>query len=232
MRRRKTSLVSEYLEGISRAALAEYQQFFRERTRKRDGVYALYRGKRLYYVGLARDLRGRLRQHLRDRHGQSWDRFSVYLTIGDDHIRELEALVLRIVKPHGNAQIGKFGRATNLRRLFAGRVREDARRRLDQLLGRESSKRVKPLVLRGKGRTPVLATYTLAPMRLRAAYKGKRIRARVLRRGQISYRNQRFNSPSLAAKAAIGVDRAINGWTFWTYERAPGDWVYLKELRR
>ena len=23
-----------------------------------------------------------------------------------------------------------------------------------------------------------------------------------------------------------------NGWTFWRYERAPGDWVLLDELRR
>jgi RAMA domain-containing protein len=231
MARRKVALVSEYLEGISRAALAEYQQFFRERTRKRHGVYALYRGKRLYYVGLARDLRGRLRQHLKDRHGQSWDRFSVYLTIGDDHVRELEALVLRIVRPTGNTQLGKFGRASNLRRHFVGRVHEDARHRLDELLGREDSK-PKSSVARARGRHPVLASYITTPMRLRALYKGKRIRARVLRRGQISYRRTRFNSPSLAARAAIGGSRAINGWTFWTYERAPGDWVQLKELRR
>jgi hypothetical protein len=231
MRRQKTSLVSEYLEGISRAALAEYQQFFRERTRKRHGVYALYQGKRLYYVGLARDLRGRLRQHLRDRHGQSWDRFSVYLTIGDDHVRELEALVLRIVKPTGNAQLGKFGRASNLRRHFVGRVHEDAKLRLNELLGREVGI-TKDAIARTKGPNPVLARYVKAPMRLRALYKGKRVRARVLRRGQISFRRTRFNSPSLAARAAIGGNRAINGWTFWTYERAPGDWVRLQELRR
>jgi len=26
--------------------------------------------------------------------------------------------------------------------------------------------------------------------------------------------------------------RAMNGWTCWTYERAPGDWVKLDELRK
>ncbi len=40
MKRTHTTLVSQYLEGISRAALAEYQQFFREQARQRNGVYA------------------------------------------------------------------------------------------------------------------------------------------------------------------------------------------------
>ncbi len=90
-----TPLVSQYLEKISRSVLEKYQGIIREYVAKRHGVYALYRGNRLYYVGLASNLRNRLRHHLRDRHGQSWDRFSVYLTIGDSHIKELESLVLR-----------------------------------------------------------------------------------------------------------------------------------------
>lgn len=231
MAKRKSSLVSEFLEGISRTALAEYQQFFRERARKRNGVYALYRGKRLYYVGLAKNLRGRLTQHLRDRHGHSWDRFSMYLTIGDDHIRELEALVLRIARPVGNAQIGKFGRATNLRQILARLAREDSNRRLDELLGRKSKRVAKSKSIRN-GRHPVLARYVSGRIRLRGRYKGKRVRAHVLQSGQISHAGERFNSPSLAARAAIGRKRAINGWSFWTYERAPGDWVKLRELRR
>jgi hypothetical protein len=58
--------------------------------RGRNGVCAYRKGK-LYYSGLASDLRGRLRWHLRDRHAQRWDTFSVYLTIGDKHLRELES---------------------------------------------------------------------------------------------------------------------------------------------
>jgi len=69
-RTRLGALVSQYLEGISRTALAEYQQFFRDQARRRNGVYALYRKKKLYYVGLARDLRGRLKTHLRDKHAR------------------------------------------------------------------------------------------------------------------------------------------------------------------
>jgi hypothetical protein len=38
-----------------------------------------------------------------------------------------------------------------------------------------------------------------------------------------------YGSPSAAA-SAIGK-RAINGWSFWHYERGPGDWVPIDELR-
>ncbi len=76
----------------------------RQYVRRRQGVYALYRGRKLYYVGLASNLRSRLRHHLKDRHQDSWDTFSVYITISDGHLRELEALILRIIKPPGNKQ--------------------------------------------------------------------------------------------------------------------------------
>ena len=32
----------------------------------------------------------------------------MYLTIGDSHLKELESLILRTVKPTGNSQTGKF----------------------------------------------------------------------------------------------------------------------------
>jgi hypothetical protein len=116
----RSTLVSQYLENISRNALKKYQDITKGYVRHRQGIYALYRRDRLYYVGLATDLRWRLKQHLNDHHGQSWDRFSVYLTVGDQHLRDLESLVLRIVKPTGNKVKGKFSRSEN----FAAPVRE------------------------------------------------------------------------------------------------------------
>lgn len=230
--RRRSSLVSQYLEGISRAALEEYQEFFRDQARRRHGVYALYRKKKLYYVGLARDLRGRLKQHLRDKHGESWDRFSMYLTVGDDHIRELESLVLRIVRPTGNRQVGKFAKAQNLRREFARRVRQDAAEHLGMLLGTAASGVSAHIHPRSEQSKAVLANYVNRPLRLRATYKGKVHKARVLRTGIISFAGERFQSPSTAALKALPTRRAVNGWSFWKYERGPGDWVFLSELRK
>ena len=230
-KRKRSALVSQYLEGISRTALEEYQPFFREQAKRRNGVYALYRRKKLYYVGLARDLRGRLKTHLRDKHGESWDRFSMYLTVGDDHIKELESLVLRIVRPAGNRQSGKFAKAQNLRREFTRRVKQDAAAHLSELLGVERDR--KSAVARNRPSSKaVLAAYVSRPLRLRARYKGNFLKARVLSNGMISFAGKRYQSPSMAACAALPHRRAINGWHFWTYERAPGDWVRLKELRK
>jgi hypothetical protein len=168
---------------------------------------------------------------LRDKHGESWDRFSMYLTVGDDHIKELESLVLRIVRPTGNRQGGKFAKAQNLRRDFTRRVKLDAAAHLSDLLGTEAVNRGgRPRI--NSASKAVLAAYVTRPTRLRARYKGKELKARVLRNGVISFAGKRFQSPSMAACAALPHRRAINGWYFWTYERAPGDWVRLRELRK
>jgi hypothetical protein len=219
------------MENVSSVALEDYQSLFRNFARQRHGVYALYKGKRLYYVGLAKNLRARLKQHLKDRHGKAWDRFSMYLTLNDSHIKELESLVLRIVRPEGNRQKGKFRRAENLQRKFARIVREDAQQRLDDLLGRVRKPRTKA-VRTVRGKPPVLAEYISGAMRLRGRHRGKVVKARVLRNGIVSVGGARFNSPSLAAKAACPGRGAVNGWHFWTYERGPGDWVRLNELRK
>jgi hypothetical protein len=219
---------------VSYKALERYQDLLKDFTRRRNGVYALYRGDRLYYVGLARDLRRRVNQHLKNRHRGAWDRFSMYLTIGDDHIRELESLVLRIVRPKANKQIGKFKRAEDLRRTLRRRAKQESRREIEELfpwkmVGKGAKSRRSS---RDETECPVLANYPDRPSRLRASFKGKKFRARVLKNGTISVKGERFKSPSMAAYHVIGGKRAINGWWFWHYERAPGDWVRLRELRR
>lgn len=232
---KRTPLVSQHLESVSRDALVAYQGLVRRYIRGRQGIYALFRKGRLYYVGLASNLRGRLNQHIRDRHGKSWDRFSVYLTIGDTHLRELESLVLRISKPTGNKQKGKFAKSENLRSRFKRDIRaiQDQERR--ELLG-EGVRKEKPVTTKktaarkGK-RIPVLTSFEDHPKVLKASFKGKTLRARVLRDGSIRFRGKRYTSPSVAAAVACGRI-SCNGWTFWKYERAPGDWVRLTTLRR
>lgn len=80
---KKVGLVCQHLEHISVRALDQYQQIIRAYVRQREGVYALYKKRRLYYVGLASDLKWRLGAHLKDRHKEKWDSFSVYLTVND-----------------------------------------------------------------------------------------------------------------------------------------------------
>jgi len=229
---KRAQLVSQHLENISREALVKYQDIVRRYVRGRQGIYALYRRGKLYYVGLAGNLRSRLKHHLRDRHGQSWDRFTVYLTIGDSHLKELESLILRIVRPTGNKQSGKFVKSGDLRSKFSKDIRALHRKELRSLIGRgltpEPDRERDELTEPSK---PVLARYVSQPIPLRARYKGYVLKARVRRDGSIRFAGKIYRSPSLAGAAAC-KRRSCNGWTFWTYERAPGDWIPLDELRK
>lgn len=81
------------------------------------------------------------------------------------------------------------------------------------------------------GRQAVLANYIHGPIKLQARYKGKIIKAPVRRNGSIRFKSKVYWSPSLASAAAC-KRRTCNGWTFWRYERVPGDWVPLNELRK
>jgi hypothetical protein len=225
-------LVCQHLENISRDALGKYQEIIRRHVLRRQGVYALYRRGRLYYVGLAGDLRWRLNQHLKDRHGRSWDRFSVYLTIGESHLRELESLLLRVIKPKpkGNEKTGKFAKSENLLRRFAKEIKALQRDELDSMLGREAAgetARESKARLRG---APPLARFITGALKLRATLKGLTFRARAQRDGSIRFRGKTYRSPSAAGGAAC--KRACDGWFFWKFERAPGDWVRLDELRK
>ncbi len=227
---RQAQLVCQHLENISSEALDKYQDIVRNYVRGRQGIYALYRRNKLYYVGLASNLRNRLKHHLRDRHKGIWDRFSVYLTIGDSHLKELESLILRTVKPRGNTQTGKFIKSENLRGQLARDLRRKNREEINWLIGRTTTPvRRRPRHRPSRDSQPALAAYFNRSTRLRATYRGKVVKARIRKNGLIRYKNKDYRSPSLAGWAV--VRRSCNGWTFWKYERAPGDWVFLDEIR-
>jgi hypothetical protein len=238
MPERSAQLVCQHLENVSRDALQHYSEIIRTFVRGRHGIYALYRKNRLYYVGLATNLRARINQHLRDRHAETWDHFSLYLTVGHQHLREIESLLVRIGRPRGNRAKPKFLRSENLGPGLRRQVSECQRRELRKLFpgatppdaNAQTGKR-QQLQLRA-GREPTLAPYLANnkgfPIRFR--FRGKLHRARVRADGTISYQGQVFTSPSSAAKAV--TKKASDGWKAWRYQRAPGDWVPLSELRR
>lgn len=228
---KRVPLVCQHLENISRDVLKKHQDIIRNYVRGRHGVYALYKGDRLYYVGLASNLKMRLGSHGRNQHGQKWDRFSVYLTIGDRSLRELEALLLRIVKPKGNTQVGKFAKSEDLKRRFGKDVREHYRGEIRSLLGKSikvSKAKVKPIP-KGKIGTMV-KTLRGRALRLRRVYKGTLYKGRIRKDGKVVLNRVIYPSASAAGRAICG--RHVNGWQFWNCERAPGDWVKLAKLRK
>src|ERR1035437_684461 len=172
--KKKTGLVSQHLEGIKFSALEDYQQIIRNYIRKQEGVHGLYKKGRLYYVGLASDLKWRLSAHLKDRHKEQWDTFSVYLTVNNQYLKELESLMLRVIRPmpKGNKQLGKFPISQNLLRHFKRDIKENQKKRLRELIG------LPPKQLK-RGRDQVdglLAEYVQRAgksLRLRAVYRSE-----------------------------------------------------------
>jgi hypothetical protein len=225
---KQTQLVCQHLENISGDVLEDYQDIIREYVSRRQGVYALYDDDDLYYVGLASNLSSRLKAHLGDKHAGQWNRFSVYLTIGDKHLRELETLILRVVKPkpEGNSKTGKFARSEDLRARLERDIQQRDRERRDRIFGKtdETTYEVLP------GRMPPLCPYVKKVFRLRGRSRGKTLYASVRDDGTIRLGRKVYKTPSAAAVAA--TEYQADGWRFWKYERAPGDWVRLDELRK
>jgi hypothetical protein len=159
--------------------------------------------------------------------------FSVYLTINDSHLRELESLLLRIVKTKGNKQKGKFAKSEDLRRRFSKDIKHSWQLEIQELLGLIPKQTRAPRHTVDDGPVPSLAKYLSKATTLRARHKGVKLVPRVARNGTVRFNGKLYNSPSLAAAAAAACKRSTcNGWTFWRYERAPGDWVQLDALRK
>jgi hypothetical protein len=232
-------LVGGYLEQISVKAFERYQREITDLVRVQHGVYALYKNDRLYYVGLAVNLRRRINQHLRDKHAGRWNRFSLYLVRKVDHIREIESLLLRISPPAGNKKGGRLRRAANLRKQLRSMMQLRAQKEIDEILrggaGQPTTRR-RPTggqtTRRKSRRTGRRKKLPLADIgggkRLYATYKGRDYKAIVRANGQIKLGNQLYDTPSGAAQAVVG--RMVNGWSFWRV-RHGGEMVRLSALR-
>jgi hypothetical protein len=170
---------------------------------------------------------------LHDRHKDNWDHFSVYLTIDNRGTKELETLLLRIVSPDGNKAGGRFVRSENLGLRLKLDIKNWYREHLKLLVPGPRKKMEKALVESNgvlPSSPPPLAKYVSAPLKMRVRYKGKLYRARIRRDGRILYDSVVYKTPSAAGNAIR--KRATNGWQFWQYERAPGDWVPLSKIRQ
>lgn len=244
----KNTLVCQYLENVSRNALGEYADIIKKYVKGRNGIYALYSNDKLYYVGLASNLRARLKSHLKDKHADTWDRFSVYLTHKNKHLKELETLLLRVIKPKGNLVKGKLKKAENLLKILKQDVRFYHNEKLDDIFNithtncqhkKTSKKRKgKPKIKKSKA---ALAPYIKKAFRIRMKYKGKTHTARVSTKGIITIRQgtktpkrlkgKKFYSPSMAAIPLIDGNKC-NGWFWWKYKDKSGKWVVIDNLRK
>jgi len=226
---RRERIVRAYLERVSWRVLDKWREILAVQIKGQAGIYALYKGDKLYYVGLARSLMGRVNHHLKDRHKGKWERFSVYLTVNDEHVRSLEALLLRIVDLSGNRVKGRLGNAQDLARQLRREAHERARDEAAVLLGGRYIRHRRRQRIKTAEGVEGLRGLVERRLPLRAKYKGKLFRAALRRDGRISLKGQVYDSPSNAATAAIG--RGANGWHFWRFRDEKRQWVKLLKLK-
>ena len=228
--RKPRDLLSNRLEKISKDIFKRHYPLITELIGDSPGIYALYDGDELYYVGKSTELRKRVRHHLRDRHLASWTHFSLYLVRREEHIHEMESLLVRIANPKGNRVVprGKSRGALlkGLKRLIRQRQMDE----LSALLGSKPTK-TKSRVKRHGNHPDSLVGLVSKPAMLFKQYKGRDYTARLSPKGMITFKGKTYTSPTGAARAVIGTNRAVSGWVFWYIKDADGNWVRLEDYR-
>ena len=105
----KGAIVRGYLEKKDRTGFELLLPRYKEVIGNSSGIYALYKGDKLYYVGIAKNLLGRVEWHTRDRHRHKWDRVSFFVIEKHRFSKDIETIILRIVGgTKGNRTKGKF----------------------------------------------------------------------------------------------------------------------------
>lgn len=214
----KNHLVLEHLENIGAEVFEKYASVITRFVDRRNGIYALYKDEALYYVGLASNLKGRVKQHLSDRHAGKWDRFSVYLTQGDRFLKDMESLILRVSLPEGNRVKGKLPGSNDLKRSLQGEIATIQRAERNGLLGKKVAHASLKTPRRDSART----------IHLRREYKGRMYHAILRMDGTVSLRGKVYSSLSAAGVAV--TKRGTNGRQFWRAKNAAGEWTLFYKL--
>jgi predicted GIY-YIG superfamily endonuclease len=133
-RKRKKSNKGALIKGMTRRLPLQllgdlsFEEGLKKIMRNYEGVYALYHGERLYYVGLTNDLYNRLRWHTKDRHKGKWDRFAIFRVRRVRYLKDMETLLLQVAKPPGNSLSGHLHRDADLTRVLREVWRENTSR--------------------------------------------------------------------------------------------------------
>lgn len=88
------------------------------------GIYALYKGDKLYYVGLTKNLLGRISWHLKDRHRGKWDHFKIFRIKKVKYLKDIETLVHNIAETRGNRAKGKLPKDADINHILRDVVHE------------------------------------------------------------------------------------------------------------
>lgn len=236
--RKSKPIVEAYLERIGQKVFKDFSSVITGLIRGNQGIYALYKKDKLYYIGLAGNLKIRIKHHLNDKHKNCWTHFSLYIISKQEHIKEFESVILRVAYPKGNSVRGKLSRAENLRPTLKIGLKKEWERQIDGIIGGRKKEvvnktKTKKSTLKVKSKDKPLKGMFPGGKMIYAAYKGKEYKAWVLPNGIIKLipSKQKFNSPSLAG-IAVTKTKTINGWKFWKYKNQKNQLVYIDTLRK
>ncbi len=91
-----------------------FKEKLKEMMKNYAGIYGLYKDDKLYYLGLTRNLLGRINWHLKDRHKGKWNSFQIFRIKKVDYLKDIETLLLHIVKTKGNRVKGRVPKDAQL----------------------------------------------------------------------------------------------------------------------
>ena len=231
--RKSKPIVEAYLERIGQKVFKDFSSVITGLIRGNQGIYALYKKDKLYYIGLASNLKNRIKHHLNDKHKNYWTHFSLYIISKQEHIKEFESVILRIAYPKGNSVKGKLSRAKNLRPSLKRGLKAEWEKQINGIIG--GTKRTKKSTSGKKAGTtkdncPLYHTFPTGKV-LYGSYNGKNYKAWIYGNGRIKFNGRLYDTPSGAGKVARG-GRTTNGWAFWKYKDKSGNLVKLTNVRK
>jgi len=131
------SLIKGVLENIPSESFEIIAESINDTMKGESGIYALYDNQKLYYVGLAKNLKSRVKKHRKDRHAKKWNKFSIYIIKKTKFLKDVETILLRVIDPKGNKVKGKIPKLKSLQKVLinetkkaeleAKRMRQEAR---------------------------------------------------------------------------------------------------------
>jgi len=142
----------------------------------------------------------------------------------------MESLLVRIANPKGNRVVPRGNSTGALVKTLKRLIRQRQMDELDALFG-SRKRQAKPRTKKHGNHAESLVGLVSKRAVLFRQYKGRDYTARLSPKGLITFKGKTYSSPTGAAKAVIGANRAVSGWVFWYIKDTGGDWVRLEDYR-
>lgn len=191
-----SKMIPYQLHKASIDVLLEYEEALIDKIGDNGGIYVLYKGKKIYYIGKAIKLKQRIKQHFTDKHKNKWDHFSLYVVSDKKFIPQLERVLIFLIQPIGNKLIYQREIKRSEKELKKA-ISDLVEKHIDCLFYKEEHKQK-----------------TTKYRVLKRTYKGKVYTAILNRDGTVTYNKKTYSSLTATAKK-ICKYKAISGPRFW-----------------